>query len=212
MIHPRSSNSADLAEADPPIVLASASPRRLELLLQIGLSPRVWVSQVPESRLSGESPRAYTERVARAKALAATEHFADAVVIGADTVVALDAEILGKPRDRSDAARMLRALSGREHEVFSAVAVWRAGRMLSSVSRSQVHFGALSEAGIAAYCDTGEPDDKAGGYGIQGRAAVFITELRGSYSGVVGLPLFETAELLRQHRIELLNHAGSDRL
>ncbi|MGF1547744.1 MAG: Maf family protein [Thiotrichales bacterium] len=194
--------------SNPLVVLASASPRRHELLSQIGIAPRIWVSNVPEVPALSESPRDYTERIACTKAAAAALQFPAAVVIAADTAVALGDEIFGKPRDRAEASAMLRRLAGREHQVFSAVAVWREGRMLSAVSASRVRFCDLSESQIAAYCASGEPDDKAGSYGIQGLAAVFVEALNGSYSGVVGLPLFETAVLLRRHGVEILNPAG----
>ncbi|MCY1288753.1 Maf-like protein YhdE [compost metagenome] len=180
------------------LYLASGSPRRRELLAQIGVPFRTLSLDLDERVLPGESPQAYVERLARAKALAGLAHStdADAVVLGADTAVVLDGCILGKPGDRAEALATLRALSGREHEVLTAVALAARQRVESRVVCSRVLFRALGEAEIAAYWDTGEPRDKAGSYGIQGLAAVFVSALHGSYSAVVGLPLCETAQLL----------------
>ncbi|SDR71736.1 Maf family protein [Pseudomonas oryzae] len=178
--------------------LASASPRRRELLLQIGVPHQRVAAPIDESVLPGETPAAYVERLARAKAAAglAALGAADACVLGADTAVVLDGRILGKPADRADGLAMLAALSGREHEVLTAVAVADASRCLTRVVRSRVHFRTLAEAEREAYWASGEPQDKAGGYAIQGLAAIFVDRLEGSYSAVVGLPLAETAELL----------------
>jgi septum formation protein len=175
------------------------------LLLQIGVAHRVVPAHIDERRGAGELIEDCVRRLARNKALevqvalAAVSGAAAAVefaVLGADTAVVIDDELLGKPRDRADALWMLARLSGRWHEVLTAVALARANGMRCSVSRSEVRFRALSERECAHYWDSGEPCDKAGAYAIQGRGAVFVQELRGSYSGVVGLPLFETAQLL----------------
>jgi septum formation protein len=185
--------------AMPVLYLASASPRRQELLAQIGVSFVSRVAPIDETPLPGEAAAAYVERLALAKAFAAQatlEQPAGAVVLGADTAVVLDGRILGKPRDRADALATLAALSGREHEVLSAVALVDAQRSATRVVASRVRFRTLHAAEIEAYWDTGEPCDKAGSYGIQGLAAVFVSQLQGSYSAVVGLPLCETAELL----------------
>ena len=182
------------------IYLASGSSRRRELLQQVGVPYRVINSAVDEATLKDEAPLAYVSRVAAAKANAgwqARREPHDAPVLAADTAVVLDASILGKPRDRGDALDMLGKLSGRSHEVLTAVALRTAAGLDSRVSRSVVTFRSIEAAEASAYWDTGEPLDKAGAYAIQGRAAIFIAELRGSYSGVMGLPLFETAELLR---------------
>jgi septum formation protein len=182
------------------IYLASGSPRRRELLQQIGVPFRVLGTAVDEAVLTGESCEAYVARLAAAKADAGWERNPDvrpAPVLAADTAVVLDGRILGKPTDRPDGEGMLRQLSGRTHVVLTAVALRTAGGRRSKVSRSEVTFRALAEEEIRAYWESGEPSDKAGGYAIQGRAAVFISDLRGSFSGVMGLPLFETAELLR---------------
>lgn len=190
----------------PSLVLASASPRRRELLAQIGITCIVQPVDLDESAFPGEDPRAYVERLALAKARAGRDRqAADAIVLGADTAVVLDGEILGKPRNRDDAFAMLRRLSGREHEVLTAVALASAARAAVRASTSRVGFADLSDVAIAAYWATGEPVDKAGAYGIQGFAAAFIHHVSGSYSGVVGLPLFETVELLREFGIPVLN-------
>jgi septum formation protein len=191
----------------PVVILASASPRRTELLLQIGVSHRVVPAQIDERRAVGESIENCVRRLAKSKALevqvalAAVAGAATAVefaVLGADTAVVIDDDLLGKPRDRADALAMLARLSGRWHQVLSAVALASPNGMQCTVSRSEVRFRTLSERECARYWDSGEPCDKAGAYAIQGRGAAFIEELRGSYSGVVGLPLFETARLLAE--------------
>jgi septum formation protein len=182
------------------VYLASGSPRRRELLQQIGVAFRVMASAVDETALQGEAPLAYVHRLAAAKADAGwhgSREPGDAPVLAADTAVVLAGQILGKPRDRDDAEDMLRRLSGRTHEVLTAVALRGAAGLETRVSRSAVTFRPIDSAEVSAYWDTGEPRDKAGAYAIQGRAAIFIADLRGSYSGVMGLPLFETAELLR---------------
>ncbi|MEZ5585338.1 MAG: Maf family protein [Candidatus Competibacteraceae bacterium] len=189
------------------IYLASGSPRRRTLLEQIGVRYEPLTVNVEETPLSGEQPQAYVARLALAKAragLAALPRWAIRPVLGADTAVVMDDAILGKPRDRQEGLAMLTALSGREHRVPSAVALVMEEREAVRVQESWVRWRALSPAEIEAYWDTGEPLDKAGGYGIQGQAAAFIAELRGSYSGVMGLPLFETAELLREFDIPVL--------
>jgi septum formation protein len=186
------------------LYLASGSPRRRELLTQIGVSFLTQIAPIDENALPDESPVAYVERLARAKAqagLAALSESQGAVVLGADTAVVLDGRILGKPVDSADAVAMLSALSGRRHEVLTAVALVSTERLESRVVTSQVSFRPLGRAEIEAYWASGEPQDKAGGYGIQGLAAVFVSQLQGSYSAVVGLPLCETAELLAEFSI-----------
>ena len=190
-----------LAQSERSIYLASRSPRRQELLGQIGIKFEVMQLNVDETALDGESPRAYVERLARAKAEAGwrrveKDKLPHAPVLGADTTVAVDGPILGKPADGKEAAEMLAALSGRRHEVLTAVAVKNASRLESAVSVSEVRFKTLTKEEIARYVATGECEDKAGAYGIQGHAARFVAELHGSFSGVAGLPLFETAQLL----------------
>jgi septum formation protein len=192
-----------LVQSEQSIYLASRSPRRQELLAQIGVKFEVMEIDVDESVLDGESPRAYVDRLARAKAEAGwrrveRDNLPRAPVLGADTTVAVDGRILGKPADGLEAAEMLAALSGRLHEVLTAVAVKHDSRLESAVSVSEVRFKTLSKEEIARYIGTGECEDKAGAYGIQGHAARFVAELRGSFSGVVGLPLYETAQLLER--------------
>jgi septum formation protein len=190
-----------LAQSERSIYLASRSPRRQELLGQIGVKFEVMEIDVDESVLDGESPRAYVERLARAKAEAGwrrveQDHLPRAPVLGADTTVALDGRILGKPADDREAAEMLAVLSGRLHEVLTAVAVKHESWLESAVSVSEVRIKTLTKDEIARYVATGECEDKAGAYGIQGHAARFVAGLRGSFSGVVGLPLYETVQLL----------------
>lgn len=189
----------------PRIYLASASPRRRQLLRQIGVGYRVLAVEVDETPLATESPAAYVTRLALAKAQAGVALIRNRrrawPVLGADTAVVIGDIILGKPRDREDGLAMLAALSGREHAVLSAVALASPAQNAVKVQESRVRFRELSPAECRIYWDSGEPMDKAGAYGIQGRAAGFIAELRGSYSGVMGLPLFETAELLREFGI-----------
>lgn len=184
----------------PPVLLASASPRRRELLAQIGVDHEVVRVDVPEVALPSEAPEVFALRLALAKARAgrAVAGSDGRPVLGADTVVVAHGEILGKPRDRDDFVRMMAQLSGHTHQVMTAVArVDADGSEASRLSVSHVSFRTLSDAEIAAYWMSGEPADKAGGYAIQGHAAIFIARVDGSYSGVMGLPLFETAELLR---------------
>ena len=179
--------------------LASQSPRRRELLGRLGLEFGVLDIDIPERRGPGEAPADYVRRVAREKAgagLLRVVGVPGAVVLGADTEVVLGDEVFGKPRDDRDAAAMLRRLSGRTHEVISAVSLVSAGREAQAVSLSQVTFAELSDDRIAAYVATGEPMGKAGAYAIQGGAEAFITHLSGSHSGVMGLPMYETARLL----------------
>jgi septum formation protein len=191
------------------IYLASRSPRRRELLAQIDVRFHLLLfrsrpgetADVDESTLGGETAEAYVERMARTKVEAGWQRLLQrnlprAPVLSADTTVALDGRIFGKPADHEEAAAMLGALSGRAHEVLTAVALKSDDWMESVVSRSEVKFKPLTPADIAAYVESGECDDKAGAYAIQGRAARFVVELRGSYSGVMGLPLYETGQLL----------------
>ena len=181
------------------LYLASKSPRRRELLGRLGLDFGVLEIDIPEHRQPGEPPRDYVCRVAREKAgagLLSVVANPSALVLGSDTEVVLDEEVFGKPGDTTDAASMLRRLSGRTHEVISAVSLVSPARELQAVSVSKVTFADLDDATIAAYVASGEPFGKAGGYAIQGGAEVFVTRLDGSYSGVMGLPLQETARLL----------------
>jgi len=188
-----------MASDGPVIYLASASPRRSELLRQIDVTHAVLPVDIDETPRPGEKPAHYALRLAEEKARALWEQLPVAQrrpVLAADTTVALGDEILGKPVDRDDAVRMLGRLSGREHEVHTAVAVLHEGGADARVSTSTVAFRPLTGAEIDWYWRTGEPADKAGAYAVQGHAAVFIRRLAGSYSGVMGLPLYETWELL----------------
>jgi septum formation protein len=189
----------------PRIVLASASARRSALLAQLKVPHHVCPAQIAEHRLAGESIAQCVQRLAQHKAEivwallnagAANAALVGLPVLGADTVVVLGELMLGKPRDREDALRMLGLLSGREHEVLSAVAVRTAAALQVRVSHSRVRFRPLERAECEAYWDSGEPADKAGAYAVQGLGAIFVETLQGSYSGVMGLPLFETAALL----------------
>jgi septum formation protein len=181
----------------PTVCLASVSPRRRELLEQIGVPHIVVGADIDETTVAGEAPHDYVLRMARQKALTVRQRGERLPVLAADTTVVLDDVIYGKPRDREEGLAMLGRLSGRTHEVLTAVAVADPRGVELRLSRSTVSFRTLSSQECAAYWETGEPRDKAGGYAVQGAAAVFIESLSGSYSGVMGLPLFETAELLR---------------
>ena len=180
------------------LILASASPRRAELLSQIGVNHRACPADIDETPLAGESPEHYVERLAREKALAVAAGHPDNLVLGSDTTVVLAGEILAKPESDDHASSMLSRLSGQTHQVMTAVALARGSDCQSRVSITEVTFRTLDEPEIRAYVASGEPMDKAGGYGIQGRGGIFVRELKGSYSAVVGLPLQETAELLAQ--------------
>ena len=196
---------------DPRIYLASRSPRRRELLAQIGvrfdlllfrLPPRE-DAEVSEDWLPGETPEAYVQRVARAKAafaahLMARRSIASRPVLAADTTLDVDGQIIAKPKDEADAAAILARLSGRSHRVLTAIALARGERVEHRLSISEVRFRPLGADEIRRYVQSGEPMDKAGAYGIQGRAAVFVEGIHGSHSGIVGLPLCETALLLRE--------------
>jgi septum formation protein len=189
-----------------PVCLASASPRRRELLAQIGVTVAVVSVPVDEARRAGEVPSDYVRRLARAKAVAAARSPAvpaGAVVVAADTAVVSGADILGKPASEADAVATLVRLGGTTHEVYTAVAVYSSAGESVAVSRSEVSFRPVHVAQAAAYWRSGEPGDKAGAYAIQGLGALFIRELRGSYSGVMGLPLYETGALLAEHGVDL---------
>ncbi len=188
--------------AEPVLCLASASPRRQALLASIGVSTCVMPSDIDETPLAGESPEAYVERLAIAKAQAGVPK-TSLPVLGSDTSVVIDGQILGKPVDERDAAVMLRALSGRYHQVLTAVAVTGSQGVLSCCVTTLVKMRAISQQEVADYWLTGEPVDKAGGYAIQGLAAVFVEQIQGSHSAVVGLPLYETTRLLRQQGVPI---------
>ncbi|QVL51079.1 MAG: septum formation inhibitor Maf [Thiocapsa sp.] len=196
---------------DHQLYLASRSPRRLALLEQIGVRVALVAAETDETRRPGESPETYVRRVALEKARAGRAAVSEderRPVLAADTAVVLGDVTLGKPADRASAARMLGALSGRSHRVLTAVALIADERELTDLSDSLVTFRALQESEILSYWETGEPCDKAGAYGIQGIGALFVANLQGSYSGVMGLPLFETGRLLAAAGIEVIGSAS----
>jgi len=178
------------------VVLGSQSPRRRELLSLIGIPHEVRPANIDEHYFAGEAPRDHADRLAREKAKAIA--LPDAVTIGSDTIVVVDGDVLGKPRDEPDAAQMLRRLSGRSHVVITAVAAMWRGRMLSGVEEVGVTFRSLTEREIAAYIATGEPMDKAGAYGIQGYGATIVERVDGDYFAVMGLPLHRLTRLLEE--------------
>jgi septum formation protein len=178
----------------PRVILASSSPRRRELLSLVGIQHEVIPADIDERYLAGEAPREHAERLAREKAGKCRHD--GAIVIGSDTIVVVDGDVLGKPRDDSDAARMLRRLSGRTHVVMTAVAVALGARIESAVEEVEVTFHSLSEADIAAYIATREPMDKAGAYGIQGFGATIVARVHGDYFAVMGMPLQLLVRLL----------------
>lgn len=192
--------------SSPQFYLASASPRRKQLLEQLGLRFEVVTADVDESPKAGEAPQDYVLRVAGLKARAAVAKLGgpSLPVLAADTTVVLEGSILGKPEGRDDAIRMLTRLGGRQHQVLSAVALWNRGTLDTVLSESRVRFRSIDSQEAAAYWDSGEPRDKAGAYGIQGMGAMFVESLEGSYSGVMGLPLFETAALLGKAGVRVL--------
>lgn len=184
------------------VILASQSPRRRELLAQIGIAHEVRPADIDETFLEGEHPPAHAERLAREKALRLAVDNPSAVVIGADTIVVVDERVLGKPASKDDAQRMLRELAGRQHMVYTAVAVARSGTVVSGVEAVAVTFRPLSDAQIAAYVATGEPMDKAGGYGIQGFGATLVERIDGDYFSVMGLALGRLVALLAEAGID----------
>jgi septum formation protein len=195
------------------VYLASVSPRRQQLLKQIGVPFQILNVEIDESVGATEDPPSYVTRLAAAKAgaglrLSEARGLLARPVLAADTTVVIDGEILGKPLNGEDGRRMLRLLSGRTHEVLTAVALATPSGLASRLSRSEVTFRAIGAAEARDYWDSGEPRDKAGGYAIQGYGAVFVADMRGSYSGVMGLPLYETAEFLRSAGVSLW-HPGT---
>jgi septum formation protein len=190
----------------PELVLASSSPRRKELLTQIGVKFSVQTVDIDESVLPEEVPEHYVCRLAAEKALAGWHLLNQPdtkVVLGSDTTVVIDNQILGKPENKADAVKMLMLLSGRMHQVMTAVSLCYQGKVETTLVTTEVLFKVLDEDVCQRYWDTGEPRDKAGGYGIQGLGAVFVERIEGSYTGVVGLPLAETAELLKKFDIQI---------
>ncbi len=185
-----------------PIVLASASPRRQELLKNAGIEFAVKPANIPETRQEGEAPQVFAERMAKEKARAVwpVTQDEDEYVLGADTIVAVDDLVLGKPEDEQDAARMLRLLSGRKHQVITGVCLVGINFEDVRSETTTVHFSALSDDDIRDYIATGEPMDKAGAYAIQGMASRWISKIEGDYSNVVGLPVVLVLQMLREHR------------
>jgi nucleoside triphosphate pyrophosphatase len=190
----------------PTIILASASPRRSELLRQLGIQFTIAPADVDERIRPGETPEGYAERLSLDKARAAAGKAGGGIVIAADTIVVLDNEILGKPSDAQDAVRMLSMLSGNSHRVITALSLMDAvtGTTLTRTSETRVRFFPLSAEQIASYVATGEPLDKAGAYGIQGKGALLISGIEGCYFNVVGLPLSLLGQMLSEYGINLL--------
>jgi septum formation protein len=184
------------------LILASASPRRAELLRAAGINFTVRAADIDETIQPGESPHDYVLRLSREKALAVARD--DELTLGADTTVVINGEIAGKPVDNDDARRMLRALSGQWHEVLTGVTLARAVRILSNLASTRVKFAEMSDAEVDWYVATGEPMDKAGAYAIQGHAALFVERIEGSYSNVVGLPVQMVYRLAAEMGVELL--------
>lgn len=180
------------------IILASSSPRRQELLTQLGLDFEIYSPDVDEAVQEVEAVEHYVERLARAKAQVVLDQFPDAIVIAADTSLSFAGKIIGKPESKQHAFEIWSALSGQWHDVYSGLCVATSAQMLSTAVRTQVEFQQLSHAEMEKYWATGEPIGKAGAYAIQGIAAQYIPQIRGSYSNVVGLPLYETAQLLER--------------
>jgi septum formation protein len=189
-----------------PLILASASPRRRELLRQIGLSFKTAPAHVDERVLAGEEPETYAARLAQDKARSAAKKFSSGVIIAADTIVVLENAILGKPVDAADAERMLAALSGKMHRVITGLAVMEpaTGKIMTRTATTRVWFGNLSAQEIASYVMTGEPLDKAGAYGIQGKGALLVERIDGCYFNVVGLPLALLNEMLKEFEVRLV--------
>jgi septum formation protein len=188
------------------VYLASSSPRRHELLAQLGIEFTVVLAEIDETPQANEAPLAYLVRMAEHKAEAAAIKIDvndDDWIIAGDTSLVLDGEILGKPNDANHAKSMLSQLSGRGHQVYSSIAVWHQGKVQSSVNITEVSFAEIEEDEIAAYVASGEPMDKAGAYAIQGQAARWVKNINGSYSGVMGLPLYELSQLLKQNGFHL---------
>lgn len=181
----------------PSLVLASRSPRRAELLRRLGLDFEIVPATIDESYIDHEMPATHAERLAREKALAVAEARPGALVLGSDTIVIIDYDVLGKPRNEAEAMEMLRRLSGREHEVFTGVAVVAESGTYSALERVRVRFRRLDRAECEAYVATGEPFDKAGGYGIQGYGSALVEAITGDYFAVMGLPIVQTLRLLR---------------
>lgn len=189
-----------MSESNTRFILASASPRRSEILATLGLDFEVRPAETDERMIPGESPQQYVMRVATAKVEAVAKSCSSGIVIGADTAVVIDGQPLGKPVDAGDARRMLRMLSGRWHAVMTGVAVYdlESGRQTVDLDKTLVRFRELTDGEIDEYVDSGEPSDKAGAYAIQGRGMLFVTEIAGNYQNVVGLPATLLERLVQQ--------------
>lgn len=183
----------------PRLILASQSPRRAELLSRLGLEFEIRPAEIDESYLGHEMPADHAERLAREKAIAIAREEPEALVVGSDTIVIIDDDVLGKPRDPSEAVRMLRRLADREHQVYTAVAVTYRGRTESALEAVRVRFRPLDDRECEEYVATGEPLDKAGAYGIQGFGSALVESIEGDYFAVMGLPVVRTLALLRRH-------------
>jgi septum formation protein len=186
-------------QSPPPLVLASQSPRRAELIGRLGLQFETLPADIDESYLAGETPPQHAERLSREKALKIAADRREALVVGSDTIVVVDGDVLGKPRDREHAIEMLMRLSGREHEVCTGVAVAHGGRVESGLERVRVRFRALDRRACEEYVDTGEPMDKAGAYGIQGFGSALVESIDGDYFAVMGLPVVRMLVLIERH-------------
>ena len=182
----------------PPLVLASQSPRRAELIGRLGLAFETLPADIDETYLPGEQPEAHAERLARAKALVIAGRRPEALVVGSDTIVVIDGDVLGKPRDRAEAIAMLRRLSGREHHVCTGIAVAHGGRVESGLERVRVLFRELDERTCEEYAGTGEPMDKAGAYGIQGFGSAIVEAIEGDFFAVMGLPVVRMLRLIER--------------
>jgi septum formation protein len=182
----------------PQLILASRSPRRAELLSRLGLQFGIVPAEVDESYVDHEMPAAHAERLAREKASTIASAHPDAIVIGSDTIVIIDSDVLGKPKDSADAVSMLQRLSGREHEVYTAVAIAHRAQLVSDLERVKVRFRTLDREECEAYVGTGEPLDKAGAYGIQGFGSALVESIEGDYFAVMGLPVVRTLDLLNR--------------
>jgi len=198
--------------ADPPVILASASPRRRDLLRQVGLEFSIQPADEAETKAeAGASPTEHARQSAEAKAVAVSQHQPEALVLGADTVVALQGRVLGKPENAAEACSMLQTLSGETHEVHTGVSVAYGGRaLLTELETTQVTFRKLSDADVEWYVATGEPMDKAGAYGIQGHGALLVEKVNGCYFNVVGLPLSRAWQMLTR-AAEMINTSAEDR-
>ncbi len=186
----------------PKLILASGSPRRAEILTSVGWEFEKIVANVDETEFAGENPADYVQRLAKTKAEAVAVNYVNAIVLGADTTVVIDNQIIGKPIDFADAGKMIRMLSGNWHEVLTGVAVVKNGETTVGLQRTKVKFAELSDAEIEFLVKFGEPLDKAGGYAVQAQAALFIEEIEGDYWNVVGLPISLVYELVKDRKVE----------